>query len=68
MKSISLINISFTYCGCADLFRDLSVVFSDTKIVAIVGDNGCGKSTLLKIINGDLMPDSGRVVRNATWA
>ena len=68
MKSISLINISFAYCGCADLFRDLSVVFSDTKIVAIVGDNGCGKSTLLKIINGDLMPDSGRVVRNATCA
>ena len=34
--------------------------------MAIVGDNGAGKTTLLKIISGDLFPDSGRVVRNAT--
>ncbi len=49
-----------------DLFTDLSYSFSADKKVAIIGDNGAGKTTLLKIISGDLVADSGRVVRNAT--
>ena len=66
MKSISLLNISFAYSGTDDLFTDLSYSFSADKKVAIIGDNGVGKTTLLKIISGDLLPDSGRVVRSAT--
>ena len=66
MKSISLLNISFAYSGSDDLFTDLSYSFSADKKVAIIGDDGVGKSTLLKIISGDLLPDSGRLVRNAT--
>ena len=66
MKSISLLNISFAYPGLDDLFTDLSYSFGADKMVAIIGDNGVGKTTLLKIISGDLLPDSGRVVRNAT--
>ena len=66
MKSISLLNISFAYSGTDDLFTDLSYSFSADKKVAIIGDNGAGKTTLLKIISGDLVADSGRVVRNAT--
>ena len=31
--------------------------------ICLLGRNGAGKSTLLKLINGDLMPDSGEVVR-----
>lgn len=66
MKYISLLNISFAYSGADDLFSNLSYSFSADKKVAIVGDNGAGKTTLLKIISGDLLPDSGRIVRNAT--
>ena len=66
MKSISLLNISFAYPGSDDLFTDLSYSFGADKMVAIIGDNGVGKTTLLKIISGDLLPDSGRVARNAT--
>ncbi|HIU65612.1 MAG TPA: ABC-F family ATP-binding cassette domain-containing protein [Candidatus Enterousia avicola] len=66
MKLISLLNISFAYSGTDDLFTDLSYSFSVDKKVAIIGDNGVGKTTLLKIISGDLLPDSGRVVRSAT--
>ena len=66
MKSISLLNISFSYSGADDLFSNLSYSFGADKKMAIVGDNGAGKTTLLKIISGDLFPDSGRVVRNAT--
>lgn len=66
MKSISLLNISFAYSGTDDLFTDLSYSFGADKKVAIIGDNGAGKTTLLKIISGDLLPDFGRVIRNAT--
>jgi len=31
--------------------------------VCLLGRNGSGKSTLLKLINGDLVPDSGEIVR-----
>lgn len=33
--------------------------------VGVVGKNGSGKSTLLKLIAGDLVPDSGTVVRGS---
>lgn len=66
MRSISLLNISFAYPGSDDLFDNLSCSFSADKKVAIIGDNGAGKTTLLKIISGNLSPDSGQVVRNAT--
>ena len=66
MKSVSLLNISFSYLGGDDLFSNLSYSFGVGKKFAIIGDNGAGKTTLLKIISGDLFPDYGRVVRNAT--
>ena len=66
MKSVSLLNISFSYLGGDDLFSNLSYSFGVGKKFAIIGDNGAGKTTLLKIISGDLFPDSGRAVRNAT--
>jgi len=66
MKSISLINVSFSYAGADLLINNLSAVFRANQIVAIVGFNGAGKSTLLKIITGQIAPSAGRVVRNAT--
>jgi ATPase subunit of ABC transporter with duplicated ATPase domains len=66
MKSISLLNTSFSYETSTELFSDLSIVFDDCHKVALIGDNGCGKTTLFKIISGMLSPDSGRVVGNAS--
>jgi len=31
--------------------------------VALIGPNGAGKSTLLRVIDGDLLPDAGSIVR-----
>ena len=61
MKSISLLNISFSYYGTDDLFTDLSYSFSADKKVAIIGDNGAGKTTLLKMISGFLRPLAGYI-------
>lgn len=47
--------------GGRTVFDRLSLQFSAPRI-ALVGDNGSGKSTLLRLLNGLLVPDSGRVV------
>ena len=68
MAIISLSKVSFDYDANNNLLDDISVVFNDTDIVAIVGDNGSGKSTLLKLISGEILPSSGTITRNATIA
>ena len=61
MKSVSLLNISFSYLGGDDLFSNLSYSFGVGKKFAIIGDNGAGKTTLLKIICGKLHAATGNV-------
>lgn len=34
----------------------------DARRIGVIGDNGSGKSTMLRLINGLLLPSSGRVV------
>ena len=43
------------------VLTDLSFVFNENLVTAILGKSGSGKSTLLKIINGTVKPDQGRV-------
>ena len=66
MSNISLTNVSFSYDSYNLIFDGVSVAFNDFDKVAIVGDNGSGKTTLLKLLAGDIFPDSGNVVRNAS--
>ena len=68
MGFVSFSNVSFGYDASDLLLDGVSVVFADSDKVAIVGDNGAGKTTLLRLIAGDLVPDSGVIVRNATLA
>lgn len=42
---------------------DVSIGVDDGMRVGIVGGNGDGKSTLLRLLDGDVAPNSGRVVR-----
>lgn len=66
MSTISLSNVSFSYDASNIILDDVSVVFTDSERVAIVGDNGAGKTTVLKLLAGDIVPDHGHVSRGAS--
>ncbi len=66
MFVISLSKVSFSYDSLNPILDGVSVAFSDSDRVAIVGDNGSGKTTLLKLLAGDIVPDAGNVARNAS--
>lgn len=42
---------------------DVSIGVNDGDRIGIVGGNGDGKSTLLRLLDGDIVPNDGRVVR-----
>ena len=43
------------------LFTDLSFTLKKGDRIGLIGYNGCGKSTLLQVLDGTLVPSSGRV-------
>ena len=46
---------------------DVSFSLGKGELLGIVGASGSGKTTLLKIILGSLKPDSGELIKNATF-
>lgn len=57
-KNLSMQNTDFC------LFEDLSFTISKGERIGLVGRNGVGKSTLLKILNGELLPTGGNVIKS----
>ncbi len=58
---IDLANISLQFSG-KYLFRDINFKINAGDKISLVGANGTGKSSILKIINGELQPESGKVL------
>ncbi|WP_237155381.1 ABC transporter ATP-binding protein [Oryzibacter oryziterrae] len=54
--------LSFAYPGSTPLFDGFDARFFPGEAVALTGRNGAGKSTLFRLINGILVPKSGRVI------
>jgi iron complex transport system ATP-binding protein len=58
--------------GGRSILKGVDIAMRPGKVTAIVGPNGAGKSTLLKVLSGDIVPQSGRVVMNgkplADWS
>lgn len=60
MSLINFKNVSHTYSALKAL-DDVSFDIADKKITVILGKSGSGKSTILQVINGLIIPSSGKV-------
>ncbi len=48
------------------ILEDISITIKKNQITTIMGPSGCGKTTLLKLINKQLVPNSGSIKINGT--
>ncbi len=61
-------NVSFAYeageeeTAATQVVDGFSLNVPEGQFLAILGHNGCGKSTVAKLINGILVPSSGKVI------
>jgi len=62
MSFISIRDLSLTF-GDPPLFENISLQIEAGERVCLVGRNGAGKSTLMKLITGEILPDTGEIVR-----
>jgi len=62
MALIGLQNVNLGFGGPL-LLDDISLQIESGEWIGLLGRNGAGKSTLLKLVNGDLLPQSGQVAR-----
>ena len=61
MNFIEIQDVSYRYAdGCAAL-QGVNLAIEKGERIALVGPNGAGKSTLFHLLNGLLMPSSGKV-------
>jgi len=63
MAQIRLRNISLAF-GPDKLLDEAELVIEQGDRIAILGRNGQGKSTLLKVLDGEIEPDDGEIVRS----
>lgn len=59
---ISLENVSKSYKNGVHALRDVNLYIEEGEFVYIIGPTGSGKSTLIKLLDGELIPDSGSVM------
>ncbi len=62
MSLVNLQNISLGFGG-HPLLDEVRLTIESGERVCLLGRNGSGKSTLLKLINGEILPDSGEIIR-----
>ena len=61
---IRLENVSKSYNNGVHALRDINLTIEDGEFVYIIGPTGSGKSTLMKLLDGEEIPDQGRVLVN----
>ena len=62
MSLLSLNQVDFSVGGPL-LLQKVQLSFEPGERIALIGRNGAGKSTLLRLIDGELQPDDGQIVR-----
>ncbi len=58
---LKLDNVTFSYNGERDVLKNVSIVFPEKGMTAIVGESGCGKSTAVNLLFGALRPKNGTI-------
>lgn len=59
---VEVLNATFVYPGGVTALKGVSLSVDRGERIALVGHNGSGKSTLARLLNGLLVPVSGRVL------
>ncbi len=59
---INDVSISF---GGAPLLDGVSLQIDEGERIGLLGRNGSGKSTLMKLINGEIAPDQGNILKSS---
>ena len=63
MELLEVSNLSKSYDN-KKVLDDISFKITNGKIIGLLGKNGTGKTTLIKLINGLLIPDTGKILIN----
>ncbi len=62
MPLLSLENVGIHFVG-PPLLEDVNLQIEQGQRICLVGRNGVGKTTLMRLIDGELEPDFGQIVR-----
>ena len=62
MNILSLNNVSLAFGG-PRLLDEVNFQIASGERICLLGRNGAGKSTLLHLLNGNVQPDSGGIIR-----
>lgn len=63
---LRLNGVTFSYDGERDVLKNVSMVFPEKGMTAVVGESGCGKSTVVNLLVGAHRPKAGGVTVGGT--
>ena len=66
VREIQITHLDFSYDDGSPVLKDVSAVFEQGKVYAIVGESGAGKSTLLDLLLRFQEPSSGGIAVNSS--
>jgi branched-chain amino acid transport system ATP-binding protein len=61
MSALEVRGLSKAYGG-VQAVKDVSFALEASEVVALIGPNGAGKTTCFNLLNGQLVPDAGKIL------